>query len=121
MRIIEEENLLENVTEMGEYLMERLRALQNRHEVIGDVRGKGLFCGMELVEDRLTKTPAHESLLMRIAADCMEQGVIIGRTNRSLAGFNNVLTLSPALIVNQEQIDTIVDAIDSALTRQTRL
>ena len=120
MRIIEEENLLANVVEMGDYLMERMRGLQNRHEVIGDVRGKGLFCGMELVEDRLTKEPVHESLLMRIAADCMEQGVIIGRTNRSLAGFNNVLTLSPALIVTAEEIDTIIEAIDGALTRQVR-
>ena len=121
MRIIEEENLLENVTEMGEYLMERLRGLQNKYEIVGDVRGKGLFCGMELVEDRLTKEPVHESLLMRIAADCMEQGVIIGRTNRSLAGFNNVLTLSPALIAGAREIDTIVEAIDAAMGRHAVL
>jgi len=117
MRIIEQENLLENVTEMGEYLMERLRGLQNKYELIGDVRGKGLFCGLELVEDRVSKRPVHESVPTKIAADCMEQGVIIGRTNRSLAGFNNVLCLSPALIVGQGEIDTIVEAIDAALGR----
>ena len=121
MRIIEEENLLENTTEMGEYLMERLRGLQNKYPIIGDVRGKGLFCGMELVEDRVTKEPVHESVLAAVAADCMRQGVIIGRTNRSVAGFNNTLCLSPALIVRPEQIDRIVDAIDGAMSRHAIL
>ena len=121
MRIIEDENLLENVTEMSEYLMERLRGLQNKHEVIGDVRGKGLFCGMELVKDRITKEPVHESMLMKITGDCMENGVIVGRTNRSLAGFNNTLCLSPALIVGQAEIDLIVDTIDAAMERHAKV
>lgn len=117
MRIIEDENLLQNTTEMGEYLMEKLRGLQNKYKVIGDVRGKGLFCGMELVKDRLTKEPVHESMVMKIAADCMEQGVLIGRTNRSMTGLNNVVCLSPALIAKQDDIDQIVDAIDAAMGR----
>jgi len=96
MRIIENENLLENCIQMGEYLLEKLRGLQNKYKIIGDVRGKGLFCGMELVMDRNTKEPVHESVLAKIAADCMEQGVIIGRTNRSLNGLNNTICLSPA-------------------------
>ena len=118
MDIIEEENLLENVTETGEYLMEKLRALQNRHESIGEVRGRGLFAGIELVVDRHTREPVHESVPMAIAADCMEQGVVIGRTNRSnLGGMNNVLLLAPALIARPDDIDRIVDAIDGALGR----
>lgn len=121
MRIIEEENLLENVTEMGEYLLEKLRGLQNKYKVIGDVRGKGLFCGMELVLDRNTKEPAPESMLVQIAADCMEQGVIIGRTNRSLDGLNNTICLSPALICTTQDLDEVVDAIDGALSRHAVL
>lgn len=117
MRIIEEENLLENTNNMGEYLMEKLRGLQNKYKVIGDVRGKGLFCGMELVMDRKTKEPAPESMLVAIAADCMEQGVIIGRTNRSLAGMNNTVCLSPALICTTDDIDEVVEAIDAAMSR----
>ena len=117
MRIIEEENLLDNVTEMGEYLMEKLRGLQNKYKVIGDVRGKGLFCGLELVKDRQTKEPADESLLAAIAADCMENGVVIGRTNRSLTGLNNTICLSPALICTVDDLDEVVDAIDNALGR----
>ncbi|MCL4150712.1 UNVERIFIED_CONTAM: hypothetical protein GTU68_024335 [Idotea baltica] len=117
MRIIEEENLLENVTQMGEYLMEKMRGLQNKYKIIGDVRGKGLFCGMELVMDRKSKEPAPESLLAKIAADCMEQGVIIGRTNRSLDGLNNTICLSPALICTTDDLDEVVDAIDNAMSR----
>ena len=118
MKIIEEENLLENCVEMGEYLMDKLRGLQNKHKCIGDVRGKGLFCGAELVVDRRTKEPMPEPILAAIAADCMEQGVIIGRTNRSLNGLNNTLCLSPALIVTATEIDQIIDAIDTAITNQ---
>lgn len=117
MRIIEDENLLENVEQMGEYLMEKLRGLQNKYKVVGDVRGKGLFCGLELVMDRKTKEPAPESMLAAIAADCMEQGVIIGRTNRSLNGLNNTICLSPALICTQDDLDQVVDAIDNAMSR----
>ena len=121
MRIIEEENLLENTTRMGEYLMEKMRGLQNKYKVIGDVRGKGLFCGMELVRDRQTKEPVDEKLLAAIAADCMEQGVVIGRTNRSLTGLNNTICLSPALICTESDLDEIISAIDNALGRHASL
>ena len=117
MRIIEDENLLENTTRMGEYLMEKMRGLQNKYKIIGDVRGKGLFCGMELVKDRQTKEPVDEKMLMAIAADCMEQGVVIGRTNRSMSGFNNTICLSPALICTEDDIDEIITAIDNAMSR----
>lgn len=117
MRIIEDEDLLTNVTQVGEYLLAELHKLKDKHRIIGDVRGKGLFCGIELVEDRTTKKPVDESVLMKIAADCLANGVIIGRTNRSFREFNNTITLSPALIAREADIDIIVAAIDAALTR----
>lgn len=117
MQIIEEENLLENVTQMGEYLMGRLHQLYDKYEVIGDVRGKGLFAGLELVKDRQSKEPVDESLAIAIAADCMKQGVIIGRTNRSFEQFNNTLCFSPALIATQAELDQLVDALDNAFAR----
>jgi len=117
MRIIEEENLLQNVTDMGDYLMGRLRGLMDKHEIIGDVRGKGLFCGAELVKDRETKEPVDESVTQAIVADCLAQGVIIGATNRSFAQLNNTLCLSPALICTRDHLDEIVTAIDNAITK----
>ncbi len=117
MRIIEDEGLLENTVAMGERVLANLRALQERHPVIGDVRGKGLFCGAELVADRATKEPLDERRVQAVVADCLSQGVIIGATNRSLPGLNNTLCLSPALIATKDDIDRITDAIDAALTR----
>jgi taurine-pyruvate aminotransferase len=116
MRIIEEEGLLENTTRIGEYCLEQLEGLKARHAVVGDVRGKGLFLGAELVADRDTKEPLAEKLVQAVVADCLRQGVIVGATNRSLDGLNNTLCLSPALIATQADIDRIVAAIDSALT-----
>ena len=117
MRIIEDEGLLANTVAMGERLMANLQALMERHAVIGDVRGKGLFCGAELVADRATKEPLDERMVQAIVADCMAQGVIIGATNRSLPGLNNTLCLSPALIATPDDIDRITDAMDCALAK----
>ena len=117
MRIIEDEDLLANTAAMSDRLMDNLRALQDRHQVIGDVRGKGLFVGAELVTDRTTKEPVDEKLAQAVTADCMAQGVIIGVTNRSVPGFNNTLCLSPALIASADDIDEITAAIDKALTK----
>ncbi len=117
MRIIEDENLLENTTAMGERLMGNLQTLMEKHSVIGDIRGIGLFCGAELVKDRDSKEPVSEAQVQAVLADCMAQGVIIGATNRSLPGFNNTLCLSPALIATADDIDAITEAMDHALTK----
>lgn len=117
MRIIEDEDLLNNTIAMGERCLNNLRGLMDKHRVIGDVRGKGLFLGAELVADRGTKEALDEKTVQAVVADCMAQGVIIGATNRSLPGLNNTLCLSPALIAGPDDIDQITDAIDQALTR----
>ncbi len=116
MRIIEEENLLENTVRMGERCLNNLAALKEKHSVVGDVRGLGLFLGAELVADRKTKEPVEEKRVQAVVADCLKQGVIIGATNRSLDGLNNTLCLSPALIATANDIDRITDVIDRALT-----
>ena len=117
MRIIEDEGLLDNTIVMGERMRANLRGLMDKHRVIGDVRGAGLFCGAELVADRMTKEPAEEKKVAAVVADCMAQGVIIGMTNRSLNGLNNTLCFSPALIATADHIDHITDAVDRALIK----
>lgn len=117
LQIIEDENLLENATVQGEYLMQALRELQDKHSVIGEVRGKGLFVGLELVKDPITKEPVDEQLVIKIATHCqLVSGVIIGRTNRSFREFNNTIALAPALIAQRSDIDEIVAALDLALS-----
>jgi taurine-pyruvate aminotransferase len=117
MRIIEDEDLMSNTLTMGERMMNNLHALAEKHAVIGDVRGKGLFIGAELVSDRTSKKAMDEKMVGAVVADCMAQGVIIGATNRSIPGRNNTLCFSPALIATADDIDHITNAVDQALGR----
>ena len=115
MRIIEDEGLLENTTQMGALLMDQLMALKDKYPLVGDVRGKGLFCGVELVSDRQTRTPLPEALVDQVVAGCDADGVLIGKTARAITGFNNTLCLSPSLIAGRTEITQITEAIDRAL------
>jgi taurine-pyruvate aminotransferase len=120
MRILEDENLLENTTNMGNYMLELLEGLKAKHAIAGEARGKGLFCGLELVSDRETKEPLPEPIVQQIVGRCFaEHAVVIGSTNRSLPGLNNTLCLSPALIATKSDIDEIIAAIDEAMTYVT--
>ncbi|WP_156418241.1 aminotransferase class III-fold pyridoxal phosphate-dependent enzyme, partial [Aureimonas sp. D3] len=87
-----------------------------KHAVIGDVRGLGLFQGAELVKDRATKEPVDEKSVARVIAEAGARGVMIGASNRSIPGLNNTLCLAPALVVSAAEIDAITAAIDGALT-----
>ena len=115
MRIIEDEGLIENTIAMGERLGANLAALKERHAMVGDVRGKGLFWGVELVQDRDSRDPVPEAVARAVVAATLDRGVMIGVTNRSLPGFNNTLCLSPALIATAADIDEITTALDGAL------
>ena len=117
LAIIEEEGLLDNTTKMGARMMENLSELMDKHRVIGEVRGKGLFLGAELVADRQTRQPVDEKQAAAVVAECGAQGVIIGVTNRSVPGYNNTLCFSPALIATNDDIDQITAAVDKALTK----
>jgi len=115
MHIIEEENLLQNVSENGLYLLEKLQELKDKHPIIGDVRGIGYFAGIELVEDRISKKPCSEAVSAAVVSNCLAQGVMIGRTNRSFKTLNNTLCLSPALIATKDDLDEIITAVDKAI------
>ena len=115
MRIIEDEGLLENTTAMGEYMLGQLETLKDKHSVVGEARGKGLFLGAELVTDRTTREPMDEKRVAAVVAEVNKRGVIIGMTNRSIPGYNNTLCFAPALIATKDDIDQIVDAVDGAL------
>lgn len=113
--ILERENLPRQSAEMGAYLLERLRLLQQKHAVIGDVRGKGLFIGIELVRDRTTREPVAPGVTNGVAAACLERGLIIGKTTWVIRGLGNSLTLSPPLILTREEADRIVTILDEVL------
>ncbi|WP_108124527.1 aspartate aminotransferase family protein [Saccharospirillum mangrovi] len=115
MEIIEREGLIENSARQGQRLLAGLNELAGRHAIIGDARGQGLFAGLELVLDRNSKAPVPESVPMAIVAECKRLGLLIGRTNRSLTGFNNTLNFSPALTATEADIDIILTKLDQAV------
>ncbi|PSW08540.1 aspartate aminotransferase family protein [Photobacterium rosenbergii] len=119
LNIIEQESLVENAAHMGEYLRARLDELKARYPLIGDVRGKGLFLGLELVEDPVTKQPVDEKVAMQVVGLCAKHGVLIGRTNRSFRNYNNTLCLSPMLTLTRDEADDIILALDRAFTELT--
>ena len=115
LKIIKREKLIENINVVGDYLKNKLLELQDKHEMIGEVRGKGLFCGIELVKDRATKEPVDEKVAIAVAGHCFQNKVMIGRTNRSFETNNNVLLFSPAFICSKNDIDLIIESVDNAL------
>jgi 2,2-dialkylglycine decarboxylase (pyruvate) len=112
VEIIVRDALAERALELGTYMKELLLALKQRHEPIGDVRGRGLLLGVELVEDRQSKTPARE-LGLKVSRRCMELGASLNVSRRSVA---NIFRIAPPLTVTREQIDSAVSILDQALT-----
>ncbi len=119
LNIIKNENLLSNISLMGDYFKDKLYELQNKHKAIGEVRGMGLILGIELVKDRETKEPIEDQLSIQIAKHCLKNGVMVGRTNRSFINYNNVIIFSPAFICTKDDIDNIIIATDNALSDLT--
>ncbi len=108
IEIIEQEGLVENAAKMGRRAMERLLDMQSRQPLIGAVNGIGLCLGIDLVTDRMRKTPAHDAA-DRILYQCLENGLSFKTT------LGNVLTLTPPLIVTEAQMDKALDIIEDAI------
>jgi taurine--2-oxoglutarate transaminase len=109
--------LIERSREMGQHLGKRLNALQERHPSLGDVRGLGLFWGLELVRNRKTKQvfstredklQGKPMIVDRVAAECMKNGVFVN-------SWINYLIVAPPLIINKEELEQGISALDKAL------
>jgi taurine-pyruvate aminotransferase len=115
LKIIEEEKLLDNVIAMGDYLLEGLKENLS-HANVGDVRGKGLLCGIEFVVDKASKAPLDEGKIIALCGDMAARGVLVGRTNRSFPNQNNIINFAPAYIVTKADIDIILSTLREAIT-----
>jgi 4-aminobutyrate aminotransferase/(S)-3-amino-2-methylpropionate transaminase len=111
--VIEKEGLIQNAATQGAYLREKLLELQDKHPLIGDVRGIGLMQGAELVKEG--KEPTAEEV-DRILEIMKNRGVIIGKNGR----FRNVLAFQPPLIIDQDNVDEMITTLDQALTEVER-
>lgn len=108
--ILERDALMDNAREIGAYLRAGLQRLAARHDIIGDIRGQGLWLGIELVSDRAKKTPAT-SQAQRVINLMKDNGVLMGR----IGEFDNVLKIRPPLPIAQDHADLLLATLDGVL------
>jgi 4-aminobutyrate aminotransferase-like enzyme len=110
LNVLEEENLQENARQVGTYLLSRLQELKTRHALIGDVRGSGLFLGLELVLDRESREPApqHTDYIVNRLREC---GILTGSDGPG----QNVIKLRPPLIFSETDAELFVSTLDRIL------
>lgn len=116
LEIFENENLIERSFMMGEKLKDRLLDLES-HPNVGHVRGKGLLIGIELVEDKKTKEPAAVEKVNKVIQHCKEYGLIVGKNGDTVAGFTNIIALSPPLTITNDDLDFIVTTLKKAFAK----
>jgi 4-aminobutyrate aminotransferase len=111
IEVIEEEGLVKRSERLGEYFMKLLLEIQSRHRIIGDVTGRGLMIGVEIVKDPEKKTPAPKET-EEIVNRCLARGVIMA------AGgwYDNRLKLSPPLVITEEQLDYSAQALEESIS-----
>ncbi len=109
IEVIEQDGLCAKAQQLGDYALERMRSMQHRHEVIGDVRGLGLLMGMELVTSRQTRQRAVD-----LAEDVLYRALSKGLSFKLSMG--NIITLAPPLNLTREQMDQALDILDACLS-----
>jgi 2,2-dialkylglycine decarboxylase (pyruvate) len=110
--VIEEEGLVERARARGGYLLARLGELHERHEQVGDVRGRGLLAGLELVTDRETRSPANE-LGAAVTTECLRRGLSMNIVRSGSSA--NCFRMAPPLTITEDEIDTAVEILDASI------
>lgn len=105
---IQEEKLIENSRAVGAYMLDRLRAMKERFAIVGDVRGAGLFLGMDLVKDRATKEPLSGKTCERIYLECLKRGVLV-------MIYSPRVRIHPPLLITRDQAEAALDVIEEVL------
>ncbi|XP_061386887.1 alanine--glyoxylate aminotransferase 2, mitochondrial [Musca vetustissima] len=112
MDVMEKEQLQKNSLYVGTYFLKKLAELRDSYEIVGDVRGKGLMIGLELVSDRKTKTPLGVPHVLEIWEQCKDMGVLFGR-----GGLNgNILRIKPPMCISKTDVNFAVDVLNRAIS-----
>ncbi len=121
LRIMQAENLVENAANMGEYLGQQLQKALGDHPNVGDIRGRGLFWALEIVQDRITKAPfpVKRHMAWDIWQQAFDMGLVVYYSQGCADGTNgDLVMLGPPLIVNKAQIDEMVAILAAAVQAQ---
>lgn len=116
LEIFEREHLVERSRELGERLADELAELKE-HPNIGHIRSKGLVAGIELVENKTTKEPAKAEKVKKAIGTCKEKGLIIGNNGDTVAGYNNIIALSPPLSMTDDDFAFLVKTLKEAMAQ----
>ena len=114
IEIMLEESLAQRSAEVGKYLIDNLTTLKKLKHV-GDVRGKGLLIGVELVVDQATREPVPQSGIQFVVDCCRENGVIVGRSGGGRR-YSNTIIMSPPLVITRSECDRLTEVLDRAIT-----
>ncbi|WP_279326888.1 aspartate aminotransferase family protein [Bacillus litorisediminis] len=114
LEIMENEDLIERSRIMGGKLLTELKPLE-LHPYVGNVRGKGLLIGVELVANKNTKEPLSVDKVTQVMNSCKNRGLIIGKNGDTVAGYNNVLTLAPPLCLTEDELQLIVKVLSESV------
>jgi 2,2-dialkylglycine decarboxylase (pyruvate) len=110
--VIERDGLVERAAKLGDRLRDRLVDLQGRYDVVGDVRGRGLLQGIELVTDKATRTPA-DALGAAITSACLERGLHMNIVQ--LPGMGGIFRIAPPLTISEADLETGLDILDDSV------
>jgi len=116
LEILRNESLPERAAEIGRRLLERLEELLTI-PIVGDIRGKGMLIGVELVEDKATRAPLAGVRVQRAVEECLARGVIVGRSVGGISGLGNTITLAPPLVLKWEEAEKIARTLREVLLR----
>ena len=114
LQIMDDEDLPTRSAEMGGKLREGLREIEG-HPNVGEIRHKGLLFGIELVENRESRVPASADKVARVISGCKERGLIVGKNGDTVAGFNNVITVAPPLVVTEDDLKFIATTLKESV------
>jgi adenosylmethionine-8-amino-7-oxononanoate aminotransferase len=115
IEIIESEGLIEQAARKGDALMAGLSEALANHPSVGEIRGKGLLIGIELVTNRESKTPLSNAKMTEVIAGCKQHGVLIGQNGNTIPGHTNVLILCPPLIIEETQAGQIIEVLRNVI------
>lgn len=112
LTVVERDGLVDRAAQLGRHLGSRLTALRDEHEQVGDVRGRGLLQGLELVADKVSKAPADD-LGARITAECLDRGLHMNIVQ--LPGMGGIFRIAPPLTITDEDLDAGLDILSDAV------
>ncbi|HIK84221.1 MAG TPA: aminotransferase class III-fold pyridoxal phosphate-dependent enzyme [Myxococcales bacterium] len=117
LEILQRENLFDRAAKVGDALLTRLQRLEE-HPNVGEVRGRGLLIGLELVENKESQAPLTADRSAKVVARCARDGVLVGRTANTTPGMDNVIMLAPPYVISEAETDIVAKTLENAIREE---